>query len=100
MLYWALVFLIIALVAAAFAKIHQKELAGAVDEGDRQYVGNEERCHCLKEGYRASGVLQYALRLLWLAAGAVDGIGCARGAILACLSKALALIDSVFQNSR
>jgi hypothetical protein len=69
-----------------------------VDEGDRQYVGNEERCHYLKEGYRASGVLQHGLRLLWLAVGAVDGIGCARGCVVVSLGKALAL--TVIQNSR
>ena len=33
----------------------------AVNEGDRQYVGDENGCHRLKEGYRASGVLQRGL---------------------------------------
>ena len=70
----------------------------AVNEGDRQYVGDENGYHRLKEGYRASGVLQLGLLLLWLAVGAITGMGCARSRGVVSLGMALALI--VLQNSR
>ena len=64
----------------------------AVDEGDRQYVGDENGCHRLKEGYRVSGAWASSL---WLAVGAM---GCVRSRVVVSLRKALALI--VLQSPR
>ena len=63
-----------------------------VDEGDRQYVGDENGYRRLKEGYRASGVLQLGLLLLWRAVGAITGMGCARSRGVVSFGMALALI--------
>ena len=46
----------------------------AVDEGDGQHVGDQDRCHRVKEGNRSGGLSPWP-RVLWFSIGAEGGSG-------------------------